>query len=194
MLIISLLSVFTITNAQNDEDTFFGTDSVQKNELKMTQKITDTVVNTIYRLFIDGDEKHLSNYGIKNRSQLASLQLGKPIPWYRIDNENLKFIGIWYVPVMSDGESLLLARVRLADDGEYIFLGAGAAKMAERIHNYEYKDLIIGFLDSKLHQGNSYFYIRKENEDIFVQVYDYSTREYFKYEYSLSELINLLKK
>jgi hypothetical protein len=194
MLIISLLSVLAITNAQVDESEILDTDFVQKNELRMTPEITEMVVSMVDSAYKNNSDEDLSRYGIKSRSQLKNLQLGKPIPWYRIENENLKFIGIWYVPIMSDGEPLLLARVRLADDGEYIFLGAGAAKKAERIHNYEYKDMIIGYLDTKLHRGNAYFYIRKENKDTFVQVYDYPTREYFQYEYSFSELINLLKK
>ena len=36
--------------------------------------------------------------------------------------------------------------------------------------------------------------IRKDNQDIFVQIYDNDTREYFENEYSFSEVLKLIKK
>jgi hypothetical protein len=157
-----------------------------KTELTITPEIAEIVVTPLKNM----SEIFYANHGIKNKAQLEHLELGKPVPWYRIIDEDLQFLGMWYVPVMSDDEPLLLVVIRLTDDGEYKLSSYGDAPIAEWIHNYEYKDSIIGYLDSKLHQGNRYFYIRKEHKDIFVR----TTRESFKNEYSLSELINLLKK
>jgi hypothetical protein len=164
-----------------------------KSELKMTPEITKMLVDTIYSKFINRDDKYLSRFGIKNRLQLTNLQLGKPIPEYRIINEKLTFTGYWKVLVMSDDEPLFLAGIKLEDDGQYIWAGMGGAGFAKVLHKYEHKDLIIGFIE-KLSPGMSYLIIRKENQDVFVQTYDYATHEHFKNEYTLSEIINSLKK
>jgi hypothetical protein len=192
MLIISLLSVLAITNAQVNENKILDTNFVQKNELKMTPEITEMVVTEVSSRFINRDDKYLSNYGVTSRSQLTNLHLGKPIPEYVIENESLKFIGKWQVLVMSDSEPLFIANIKLEDDGQYRYAGKGSASKAERIHNYEHKNLIMGILHSPVSRME-YLYIRKDNKDIFVESYDWVTREFFKNEYSLSELINLIK-
>ena len=179
MLIIMIMGAIIVANAQ-----------MEKNELKLTPEITEMVVARLQ----NKPDEFLATYSVTNRSQLMSLQLGKPIPMYVIENENLKFRERWQVLVMSDGEPLFLAEVKLEDDGQYRWAGGGAAMMAEGIHNYEYKDLIIGCLGIKSSLGMDYLIIRKENQDIFVQLYDYATREFFKYEYSFSEIMNLIKK
>jgi hypothetical protein len=163
-----------------------------KSELILTPEITDMIVNRAYSSHINDSDWSLSNWGIKDRSQLEHLELGKPIPQYIIVNENLTFRGFWDVPVMSNGEPLFLAFVRLEEDGQYRYVGDGAATMAELIHNYEYKDLIVGFLG--LRNDMDYLMIRRENQDIFVDTYDFATREYLKYEYTLSEIMNMIKK
>ena len=110
-------------NTQKDnkmqKDAIFSTDIVQKNELNLTPEITEMVVNHVSSRLMNRTDEELSNFGVKNRSQLMNLQLEQPIPMYMIDfdNENLKFIDIWRVPIMSNGEPILLTNVRLADDG-----------------------------------------------------------------------------
>jgi len=163
-----------------------------KSELKLTPEITKTVVSMLDAVYKNVSDEMLPKYGIENRSKLENLHLGKPIPKYIIVNENLTFIGMWNVPVMSNGEPVLLARVELADDGEYLFVGASAHR-ARVIHNYEHKDFIVGFLGTRSFNGMDYVIIRKENQDIFVGMSDYVTNEIFKHEYSLSEIINLIK-
>jgi len=55
--------------------------------------------------------------------------------------------------------------------------------------------LIIGYVITRAPiRGMDYLYIQKDNKDIFVEVYDYATREWLKNEYSLSDIINLRKK
>jgi len=127
---------------------------------------------------------------------LENLHLGKPIPRYIIENENLIFTGYWEVPVMSDSEPLFFTRVKLEDDGQYSNAGGGASKLAEIIHNYEHKDLLIGILGVRPNtiSGWNYLIIRKDNKDIFVKSYDDATGKVSKTEYSLNEIINLLKK
>ena len=163
-----------------------------KSELEMTPEMTEMLVTDIYLSFKNASDEDLPKYGIENRSQLENLHLGKPIPKYIIVNENLTFTGRWQVPVMSNGEPVLLAKVDLADDGEYLFAGASAYR-ARLIHNYEHKDLIVGFLGTRSFNGMDYVIIRKENKDIFVGISDYVTREPFKHEYNLSDIINLIK-
>ena len=43
------------------------------------------------------------------------------------------------------------------------------------------------------YKGTNYLYIRRDNKDIFVEGYDYVTRESLKKEYSLSDIINRIK-
>lgn len=181
-LIIMIMGALIIANAQ-----------MEKNELKLTPQITKMLVDTVSSKFINKSDKQLSGFGITNRSQLTNFQFGKSIPMYRIENENLKFIDKWRVLVMSDDEPLFLADVKLEGDGQYIWAGSGGAMMAEGIHNYEHKDLIIGCLGVRSPSGMDYLIIRKENTDIFVQTYDYAAREFFKHEYSFSEIMNLIK-
>ena len=174
------LSEIIIANAKTD-----------KYEMKLTPEITEMVASNIYSCYIKFSDKSLSDVGVENRSQLENIQLGKPIPMYILENENLIFMDRWRVPVMSDGDLLFLTDVMLKDDGQYRWIAdGGGAMLAKAIHNYEYKNLIIGYLDD----DEDYLIIRKENQDIYVQRYDYETREYFKHEYSLREVINLIKK
>jgi len=181
------------TNQVNEDD-IFDTNFPQKHELKMTPEITEMLVNHTYSSHINSPDWSLSNWGIKDRSQLDNLHLGKPIPEYRIDrdNENLVFTGTWIVPVMSNGEPLFTADVSEWSKGEYRWLGAGGVALAEILRNYEYKDLIIGYL-SGYPKEKSYLMIRKEQKDIFVYVSRIKTHESFN-EYTFSEIINLLKK
>jgi hypothetical protein len=210
MFIISLLSVFAITNAQTDENIILSTEDVQKNELKVTPEIEKMMVLQIKNRY----ESDYSEFGIKSKEQLDNLQFGKPIPKYYIVNEeletvyifnasrfsdekplSLKFTNNWIVPVMSDGEPLSFGNIAFADFGGHARLvGPGIENTIERFHNYEYKDLIIGTLFvAPSYTGMDHLIIRKENKDIFVQIYDEATGEYFKNEYSFSELINHIK-
>jgi len=181
------------TNAPVDEKDVFDTNFPQKHELKMTHQITEMLISELYWDLKNEPDWELSNFGITNRYQLENLHFGKPIPEYRIDikNENLIFTGTWHVSVMSNGEPLFITRVS-EGDCEYRSTGGGGADWAKILHNYEYKDLIIGYL--ALYPSISYYVIRKDHKDIFVEEYNYATREYFKNEYSFGELINLLKK
>jgi hypothetical protein len=179
---------------QVDENDIFDTHFPQKHALKMTPEITEMLTTEIYWNFINDSDENLSNFGITNRAQLENLHLGKPIPAYRIDidNENIIFLGTWHMLVMSDGEPLFTASVSEGEE-QYSYTGGGGAGGAKIVYNYEHKDLIIGHI-RHASPGMSYYIIRKEHKDIFVEVYDYATREYFKNEYSFSEFINLLKK
>jgi len=165
-----------------------------KSELEMTPEITEMLITKAYSSFINDSDESLSDLGIKDRAQLENLHLGKPIPMYRIVNENLTFTGYWKVLVMSDGEPLFITTVKLEDDGQYSQAGYGASPLAKTIHNYDHKDLIIGCLEVRSIVGMDYLIIRKEHKDIFVKMYDYDTHEYLKNEYSFSEVLNLLKK
>jgi len=177
------------TNQVNEDD-IFDTNFPQKHELKMTPELTEMLASNFkYR-----SVQSLSDYGITNRAQLENLQLGKPIPVYRIDieNENLVFTRTWSVPVMSNGEPLFTADVMEWSKGECRYSGAGGVAMAEILRNYEHKDLIIGYL-SGYPSEKSYLIIRKEQKDIFVYVSRIKTHESFN-EYTFSEIINSLKK
>ena len=166
-----------------------------KSELILTPELTEMLINHAYSMHIDSPNESLSDYGIIERSQLEHLHLGKPIPRYGIVSEDyiFTFTGIWDVPVMSNGKPLFFTRVNLEEDGQYRWIGISGGNLAEVIHNYEHRDLIIGYLAGKSTgiSGSSYLIIRKNNQDIFVKMYDYG--EYLKNEYSLSEVINLLK-
>jgi len=162
-----------------------------KSELEITPEIKEMVVNAV----INSSDKVLSNFRIKSRSQLENLLIVKPIPeyWIDYDSEKLIFAGNWNVPVISsNGEPLVLVMVRLTEDEQYSLGRTGATEMAYRLHNFKDKNLIIGTLG--IRSSLDYLIIRKEHKDIFVEMYDYATREYFVNEYSLSEIINLLKK
>lgn len=164
-----------------------------KSELKLTPEITEMLISRAYSSHINDSDEMLSNWGIKDRAQLENLHLGKPIPVYSIVNKKLTFSGRWNVPVMSGGEPLFMTLVKLEDNGQYVDAG-GSGGVAEVIHNYEHKDLIIGFLGIRSIFGYDYLIIRKEDKDIFVKWYDWETHETFKTEYSLSDIINLFKK
>jgi len=175
----------------------FSIDSLPKNELILTPEITKMLVTQAYSNHINDSDKELSNWGIKDRSQLENLHLGKPIPMYSIDfdNEKLKFYGYWQMIVMSNDEPLLITSVKLEDDGQYSWAGTGGGATAKIIHNYEHKDLIIGSIKVfSPGPGFSYLIINKDNKNILVEGYDYATREYLKNEYSLSEVIKQIKK
>ena len=165
-----------------------------KSELELTPEITEMLINQAFSSQMTWSAHMLSDYGIKEKPQLEHLHLGKPIPLYEIIDENLTFIGSWEVPMMSNGEPLFFTRIKLENDGQYRWVGGGGSNLAKIIHDYEYKDLIIGFFESKLmnisHSG--YLIIRKDNQDIFVKMYHYG--EYLKSEYSFNEVLNLLKK
>jgi len=159
-----------------------------KSELKLTPEISEMEITRIKNM----PEMALSNYGVTTKSQLDHLHLGKPIPMYSIVNEKLTFKGKWFVLVMSDEEPLFRSILKLKDDGQYRWVGSGSG--GSSIHNYEHKDLIIGILGTTSFHGEDYVIIRKENQDIFVQWYDHATREYLKNEYTLSEIMNMIKK
>jgi len=195
-LIISLLCVFAITNAQIDENKVSDTDIVKKIEVKVAPEITPEITERAVAPFINNmSERDYSKYGIKSKSQLEKLNVGKPIPYYTIYNGNLTFSDTWSVPLLSDGEPLFFETGAFSD-GLYFFIDIGNANknIIEHIYNYEYKDSIIGSLGvTTSGKGMDYLIIRKENKDIFVQVYDEATGEYCKNEYSFSEVVNLEK-
>ena len=178
---------------QVDENDIFDPNFPQKHELKITPEITEMLITEIYWDFLSHSDWSLSNFGITNRAQLENLQLGKPISKYRIDvdNENLIFTGEWEILVMSENEPLFITKVD-KDEEQYSNTGGGRARWAKILHNYEYKDLIIGYLE--FDREMNFYIIRKGHQDIFVQTYDRATREYLKNEYSFSEVLNLLKK
>ena len=179
---------------QVDENDIFDTHFPQKHELKITPEITKMLTTDIYWSFINDSDWNLSNFGITNRVQLENLQFGKPIPRYaiNIDKEILFFTGGWDVLVMSDGVPLYISKVS-KEKNQYRETGGGRAGMAKILHNYEHKDLIIGYIELGI-SGMNYYIIRREQKDVFVQVYDPATRENFKNEFTLNEVINLLKK
>jgi hypothetical protein len=202
-LIIIILGIITISNAQ-----------IEKKELKLTPEIEERVVAKIKNL----PEKRYSDYGITDRSQLESSQyyIGNPIPMYHIANKKFKvmvstwnvshisdgdslslsFRNTWLVPVMSDEEPFLFGEIHFSDfRSDPQFIGVPKyANIIEHFHNYELKDSIIGYVDVDFSNSEmDYFIIRKENKDIFIKVYDEASGEYFKNEYSFSELINHLK-
>jgi len=192
-LITIILGVIMIANAQENSENS-GTDTVQfvpRNELKMTPEITEMLIYNAYWMHKNDSDEELSRFGIKDRSQLDNLHLGKPFPKYTLVNNNLKFLNQWNILVMSEDEPLFITTVRLMEDGRYRWAGSGSAEGARILYNYKHKDLIIGDLDD---YPRSYLIIRKDNKDIFVEGYDYATQEYLKNEYSLNEVINHKKK
>jgi len=189
-LITIILSVLAITNAQVDENKVLDTDLVPKNELKITPEIREMLDTSIFSRMKNWPDHLLSKYGIKDISQLNSLQLGKPVPLYVLDNGKLRFLNSWRMLVLSDGEPLHFVTVDLEEDGQYGWGGSGSAQGAPIFYNYEHKDLIIGFVEV---YPEHYFIIRKDNKDIFVKSYDYKTRKHFSGEYSLSDIINLIE-
>jgi len=191
-LITILLSVFAIINAQENSE-ILGADSVllvPRNELILTQEIREMLDTSIFSRMKNWSDQLLSMYGIKNREQLNSLQFGKPIPLYALDNGKLRFLNSWRMLVLSDGEPLHFVTVDLEEDGQYGWGGSGSALGAPIFYNYEHKDLIIGKVEV---YPEHYFIIRKDNKDIFVKSYDYKTRKQFSGEYSLPDIINLIK-
>ena len=162
-----------------------------KSELILTPELTEMLCTRTFSHTEGWSDEMFSSCGIKNRPKLENLHLGKPVPKYIIRNENLTFTGSWEVPVMSDGElPFYVVTVNLKDNGQYSDAGGGSANY-EEFNNYKYKDLLIGYLTIG---STRFFIIRKDNTDIFVKAYDWNTGEYYKTEYSLSEIINLFKK
>ncbi|MCL2289797.1 MAG: hypothetical protein FWC34_03715 [Bacteroidetes bacterium] len=201
-----LLSAFClITNAQTDENRILDSATIQKNELKMTSEIEEAVVTQLKNM----PEEFYSHHGI-NKPQLENLHLGKPVPWYNIVNErlepinpysvaagepfSLRFEGVWNVPVMSDGEPLLFGIINFStNNGAPRLVEVGIKNTIEHFHNYEYKDSVIGSIGVDIrNMGMTFLIIRKEHKDVFVEVYDKATGEYFKNEYDSGELITLL--
>jgi len=164
-----------------------------KTELIITPEITEMLVREALSFRGRSDEE-LSDWGIKNRALLVKekIHAGKPIPLYTLFDENVTFRGYWMIPVMSEGVPILMVDVKLEDDGQYSWAGTGGGEGASVIHNYEYNDLVVGFL--KIGGSTSYLIIRKDNKDIYVEGYDYKTGEYFKNEYTLNEIMDKLKK
>jgi len=162
-----------------------------KSELIMTPEIKEMVINSV----INCSDQVLSNFRIKSRTQLENLQLGKPIPeyWIDLDNNNLIFVGRWNIPVISANEEpLVLVKVCITEEEQYIWEATGAAEMAQHFHNFKDNAFVIGSI-GRSPRGLDYLIVRKDNKNIFVETYDYATREYFVNEYSLSEIINLSK-
>ena len=164
-----ILGIIIITNAQ-----------IKENELKLPPKIEEMVVTKLKNEPVE----NFYRYGIKNEEQFEKLQLGRPIREYIITDKDTLMPQGWRVPVMYEGKALFLAQVS-ARDAWFSTPGMG-----EGIHHYERKDLM-GILMVNLPGLGEYFYIRRENNDVFVQVFDFATRQYFKNEYSLSEIISL---
>jgi uncharacterized protein YcgL (UPF0745 family) len=184
-IILALISLSTTAKSQS---TFLDAHSAQKDELKITPEITKVLKSDICMFFKNVPDEILNNYGIKNMSQLLNLQLGKPIPMYVIDNQNLAFTGFWRLPILSDDEFIALATVKLADNEQYEIVDFGAVKLAKILNNYEHKNLIIGIL--RVYKQNAdYLYIQKNNQDIFVKMSDLNGKKY-----SLSDIINIIEK
>ena len=214
LLSVFLLFCFSALHAQTNDSLILDSVSIQKNELIVTPEIEEMVISRIKN---DPIEYYAVRFGIKNKEQLENLQLGKPIPWYQIVNEklypviamsvdhlaegeslSLRFSDRWLAPVMSDEEPLLFVGIT---GGGYEFWGPvptapGVVNPIKQILNYEHKDLIIGSIEATplgFGIGIDFLIIRKENKDVFVEVYDKITGEYFKNEYGSDELMNLLK-
>ena len=162
-----------------------------KSELILTPEITEMLCTRVFSHIESWPKEYLSSFGITNRPKLENLHPGKPVPRYRIVNENLIFTGAWEVPIMSDGEPFYLSTVKLEDNGQYTIRGGGGSSLKQAIQNYEHKDLLIGFIGIG---RRDYLIFRKDNTDIFVKFDLDATGEVLKTEYSLSEIINLLKK
>jgi len=169
-----------------------ATDVEQKNELELTPEIIK-MVDSFVCLVINGlPDEYLYQYGVKNRSQLLNLQFGKPMANYIIGTQGLTFTGSWEVLVSSDNEPITLATVRLVENGRYEAIGFGSTEFAKLIYNYEYKDLIVGFL--RIYgSGVDYFYLQKDNKDVFVRTHDHQSRTLdLITEYSFIDIINSL--
>jgi len=160
-----------------------------KSELILTPELTELLRMRVFDHIESWPDEHLLHFGITNRPKLENLHPGKPVPRYSIVNENLTFTGRWDVPVMADGEPFYTSTVKLEDNGQYSYAGGGTANY--EVLNYKDKDLLIGYLNIG---RTGYLIIRKDNKDIFVKFDIEATGEVLKTEYSLSELINLLKK
>ena len=184
------------------------TAQIEVKELKLTPEIEEMVLTEIKNL----PEKIYSKYGIKNKLQLENLQLGKPIPRYVLVNKkldvftsdasrmsdgeplSLEFTDAWIVPVMSDEAPLLFGVINFSNfERDPIIDFLKNANIIEHFHNYEHKDSIIGSIFVTPSSQMDHLIIRKENQDIFVEIYDEVTGEYFKNEYRLNELIPHLK-
>jgi hypothetical protein len=181
---LALIGLSAMAKAQS---TFSDTNSASKNELRITPKITTEIESNICMFLRNVPEEMFKNFGIKNMSQLLNSQLGKPIPVYVLDNQNLKFTDLWRLPILSENEFIALATIKLADNEQYEVVDFGATKLAKIINDYEHKNLIIGIL-RVFKQKTDYLYIQKDNEDIFVKMSDLKGKEY-----SLNDIINLVK-
>ena len=196
-LLSVLCFLLSALNAQIDENIILDSISIQKNELIITPEIEEMLVYSLHRGFINLPDESLLRYGITNRSQLKNLHPEKTIPEYWIVNDSLRFSGRWEVPMMLDGEPLFTINVGQPDYDERFFgwIPGGSNAHTEAIHNYEHKNLIIGFLRIPCSPGKlmDCIIIKKENQVLFVEINDEATGESFKNEYSFSELINLKK-
>ena len=162
-------------------------DFTQRNELKITTEMAKEVEKRICMFLNNVPEEMLNNYGVNNRSQLLNPQLGNPIPMYIIENQDLKFLGSWRLPILSNNEFIALATVKFTDNDQCEVVDFGAAELAKIIGNYEHKDLIMGIL-RVFKQNTDYLYIQKDNKDVFVKMSDLKGEEY-----SLKDIINLIK-
>ena len=187
-LITLLTDLFAKIKAKQSRYLDFVAD---KSELILTPKLIEVLINRVFSHIESWPDEHLLHFGITNRPKLENLHPGKPVPRYSIVNENLIFTGSWEVPVMSDGEHFYMSTVKLEEDGKYSLAGGGSSRVQQAIQNYEHKDLLIGFIGVG---RRDYLIFRKDNNDIFVKFDLEATGEVLKTEYSLSEIINLLKK
>ena len=181
------LAFFGLSIGANAQDTFLD-NSARKNVLKITPEMAKMVENSSCMFLKNVPEAMLNNYGIKNMSQLLNAELGTPIPMYVIDNQDMKFMGLWRLPILSDNEFIALATIKIIDNEQYEVVDFGAAKLAKIISNYEYKELIMGIL-RVFKQNTDYLYIQKDNRDIFLKMSDLKGKEY-----SLEDIINLIKR
>jgi hypothetical protein len=202
-------------NAQVNENIILDTVDIQKNELIVTPELEEAVVTQIK----NWPESFYSDYGIKSKAQLEHLQIGKPISQYAIVNEKqnawlqsvniynvsrmsdgkplfLEFRNNWLVPIISDGEPLLFVAIQFTDFGDPYIFGIKNTNTIEHFYEYEYKNLLIGSLGRVIlsdMREMDFLIIWKDNQVLFVEVYDKITGEYFKNEYGFSELINHIK-
>jgi hypothetical protein len=190
-LITIILSVLVLTNAQLNENKSFDTDTIPVIELVITPEIEKEVFDLVH--WMHSNLSARSHPNIKKWSQQGTLELGKPIPSYRINNEKITFSESWHIPVLCDGKPLILINGLVAYN-KFAPNGVSEAPLEEHIHNYEHKDLIIGsVVATTLDKGIDYLIFRKENKDVFVEVYDEISGLYFKNEYGFREMVNLEK-
>jgi hypothetical protein len=182
-LITALLGILAIANAQIDENNSLDSTLVQKRDLIMPQRLTDMVVTKLENSSIED----FIGSTIKNKEQLEKLQLGKPLREFILNHDKDTLIPQgWQVPILYEGKPVVIAFV----SGREVKFGL--PRTGENINRFD-RDDMIGILSVNV-LPTEFYIIRKENKDVFLQVFDLVTRKFFVNEYSFSEIINLRNK